>query len=71
MSSDQGDRDAVERAPQNERPAALFGAEIAVARAQGKAVGIAHDGASDQVDREVKIAHHLPHDGELCGILQA
>ena len=51
--------------------AALIGGQIAVARAQGKAVRVADCGADGDFDGKVEVAGHGAEDGDLGGVLLA
>jgi len=55
----------------NRGAAALLGCEVTVARAEGEAVGFAHDRAGDKFHRKIEIAHHGAENGNLRGILLA
>ena len=45
--------------------------QIGVARAQGEAVGLAHGGRGNDLERQIEVAHHLPDDAELLIVLLA
>ena len=45
--------------------------EVAVAAGQGQAVVLAHGGADLDADGDVEVAHELPDDGDLLGVLLA
>ena len=47
------------------------GREIGVARAEGEAVGVADDGADDDLRREAQIGDHAAEDGNLGRVLLA
>jgi hypothetical protein len=50
---------------------ALGGGEVAVAGAEGEAVGVADGGADDEVEVEVEVADHGAEDGDLGGVFLA
>src|ERR1035437_10156840 len=59
----------VERAVQDGGANALLRRKVAVARAEGQPVRLAHDGAGDEFHGKIKLAHHGAEDGQLRGIL--
>src|SRR5205085_9753161 len=46
-------------------------AEVDVAAAHGQAVRLAHDGADDDLDREIQVAHHAADHDHLLGVFLA
>src|SRR5437667_53985 len=59
----------VERAIENSRSAALAGLEVGIAAGKRQAVGLAYDGADDDVRVQVQIADELLHDARLLRVL--